>query len=84
MPAVFHQAWLILAARGRIRAKLRLVGPNAPTVDVLITCCKEDVDVILDTARAVSISESLTIDILIYEGLCRRLSAGQVSRGCSR
>jgi hypothetical protein len=48
-----HQAWLVLAARGRKRPKLRLVGQNAPTVDILITCCKEDVDVIMDTARAV-------------------------------
>ena len=53
VPAVFHQAWLILAARGRTRAKLRLVSQNAPTVDVLITCCKEDINVIMDTARAV-------------------------------
>lgn len=31
---------------------LRLVGDQVPTVDVLIPCCGEDVDIILDTVRA--------------------------------
>ena len=35
-----------------MREKLRIVGDNTPTVDVFVTCCKEDVDVITDTVRA--------------------------------
>lgn len=36
----------------RIRSMYRLVGDKVPTVDVLIPCCGENVDVILDTVRA--------------------------------
>jgi len=42
----------MLSVRGRKRPKLRLRGLEVPTVDVFITCCKEDIDVILDTTRA--------------------------------
>ena len=42
----------MLSVRGRTRPKLRIRGDNVPTVDVFITCCGEDVDVVLDTARA--------------------------------
>lgn len=34
------------------RKKDVLVGDEVPSVDILITCCNEDLDVILDTARA--------------------------------
>lgn len=36
----------------RMRPLLRLAGDNLPTVDVLIPCCGESLDVILDTVRA--------------------------------
>ncbi|CAD6591308.1 MAG: hypothetical protein ASARMPREDX12_005071 [Alectoria sarmentosa] len=36
----------------RMRPTLRLAGDEVPTVDVLITCCGESLDVILDTVRA--------------------------------
>jgi cellulose synthase/poly-beta-1,6-N-acetylglucosamine synthase-like glycosyltransferase len=42
----------MLSIRPRHRPKLRLQGDSVPTVDVFITCCKEDVDIILDTVRA--------------------------------
>jgi cellulose synthase/poly-beta-1,6-N-acetylglucosamine synthase-like glycosyltransferase len=51
-PALLHQMYQILSIRGRSRPKLRIRGDDVPTVDVFITCCKEDVDVVLDTARA--------------------------------
>ncbi|KAK8220206.1 nucleotide-diphospho-sugar transferase [Phyllosticta capitalensis] len=51
-PAFFHQMWQLLHIKGRSRPKLRLVGDIVPTVDVFVTCCKEDVDVVLDTTRA--------------------------------
>lgn len=52
LPALFHQLYSLFALRGRHRPKLRLVGDAAPTVDIFITCCKEDVDIVLDTTRA--------------------------------
>lgn len=42
----------MLSVRGRTRPKLRIRGDGVPTVDVFITCCGEDVDVVLDTTRA--------------------------------
>ncbi len=36
----------------RMRPLLRLAGDDVPTVDVLIPCCGESLDVILDTVRA--------------------------------
>jgi cellulose synthase/poly-beta-1,6-N-acetylglucosamine synthase-like glycosyltransferase len=51
-PQLFYAFYSFLALRGRTRPKLRLRGNNAPTVDVFVTCCKEDIDIILDTARA--------------------------------
>lgn len=51
-PTIFHQFYQMLSIRPRNRPKLRLRGDNAPTVDVFITCCKEDIDVVLDTTRA--------------------------------
>ena len=35
-----------------MRPSYHLTGDNVPTVDVLITCCGENLDVILDTVRA--------------------------------
>jgi cellulose synthase/poly-beta-1,6-N-acetylglucosamine synthase-like glycosyltransferase len=42
----------MLSIRGRSRPKLRIRGLDVPTVDVFITCCGEEVDVVLDTTRA--------------------------------
>ncbi|CAG8975226.1 hypothetical protein HYALB_00004287 [Hymenoscyphus albidus] len=36
---------------GSERRQLRLAGLAAPSVDIIITTCKEDVDIILDTVR---------------------------------
>ena len=36
----------------RNRPKLRLVGNDVPTVDVFITCCGEDDDLVMDTVKA--------------------------------
>ena len=40
------------ALRGRWRPRLFLTGDLVPSVDVIITCCNEDIDVILDTTQA--------------------------------
>lgn len=41
----------MMALKKRGRAKLRLTGNDCPTVDVFITCCGEDDEVVLDTVR---------------------------------
>lgn len=51
-PALFHSLWSVFVLKSRRRQKLRLKGGLVPTVDVLITCCGEDEDVIINTARA--------------------------------
>lgn len=43
---------LICAKETRPRPCYRLVGNSAPTVDVLIPCCREPTDVIIDTVAA--------------------------------
>ena len=35
----------------RTRPKYRLIGNNVPTVDVFVTCCGEEDDLVLDTVR---------------------------------
>lgn len=47
-----HQFWQVFLFKGRQREKLRIVSETTPTVDVFVTCCKEDVQVITDTVRA--------------------------------
>ncbi|CAK7216515.1 hypothetical protein SCUCBS95973_002824 [Sporothrix curviconia] len=56
IPSVTHNIWTMMALKRRRRPKLRL-APGVdesivPTVDVLITCCREDDDLVLDTVRA--------------------------------
>lgn len=45
---------VVSSAKNRLRWRepLRLFHDNVPTVDVLLPCCKEDLDVILDTVKA--------------------------------
>lgn len=52
VPAMFHSLWSVFVLKSRNREKLRLKGDVVPTVDVLVTCCGEDEDLILNTARA--------------------------------
>ena len=52
IPTFLQLFWSIFILRKRKRPKLRLVGNNVPTVDVFVTCCGEDVDLVMDTARA--------------------------------
>lgn len=52
VPMLCHQTWQLFLIKGRSREKLRIVGDNTPTVDVFVTCCKEDVQIISDTVRA--------------------------------
>lgn len=52
IPSIMHNIWTMWAIKKRSRPKLRLTGDDGPTVDVFVTCCREDDDVILDTVRA--------------------------------
>ena len=51
IPSLMHNCWTMMALKKRGRPKLRLTGNDCPTVDVFITCCGEDDDVVLDTVR---------------------------------
>ncbi|KAL9008667.1 MAG: hypothetical protein Q9180_009481 [Flavoplaca navasiana] len=43
----------LASSRSQIpRSSYDLIGQSAPTIDILVTCCGEDVDVILDTVTA--------------------------------
>ena len=53
IPYLMNNGWAIFALKTRNRPRLRLMGHHdVPTVDILVTCCKEDNNVIMDTARA--------------------------------
>lgn len=51
-PVLLHSLWSVFVLKSRGRQKLRLVGHIVPSVDVFVTCCGEDDDLILNTARA--------------------------------
>lgn len=52
IPIFMQNVWTMAAMKKRQRPKLRLVGNDVPLVDVFITCCKEDNDIVLDTVHA--------------------------------
>jgi cellulose synthase/poly-beta-1,6-N-acetylglucosamine synthase-like glycosyltransferase len=52
VPLFIQTLWNVFILKRRKRPQLRLEGEDVPSVDVFITCCKEEVDVIMDTTRA--------------------------------
>lgn len=52
IPIFMQTIWSLFILKKRHRPKLRVVGNEVPTVDVFITCCGEDDDLVLDTVRA--------------------------------
>lgn len=52
IPSQMHNFWTMWALKRRNRPKLRLTGNEVPTVDVFVTCCGEEDEVVLDTVRA--------------------------------
>lgn len=52
VPLFVQTVWNVFILKRRKRSQLRLEGEDVPSVDVFITCCKEEVDVIMDTTRA--------------------------------
>ncbi|KAJ6135227.1 hypothetical protein N7512_000387 [Penicillium capsulatum] len=51
IPGLLHNCWTMMALKKRGRPMLRLTGNDVPTVDVFITCCGEEDEVVLDTVR---------------------------------
>lgn len=51
IPTMLHLFMTIFILNPRNRPKYRLVGDDVPMVDVFITCCREDTDVVMDTVR---------------------------------
>ncbi|KAL2761034.1 glycosyltransferase family 2 protein [Sodiomyces alcalophilus JCM 7366] len=52
IPSMMHNIWTVWAFKKRRRPKLRLATDDVPAVDVFVTCCGEDDDLVLDTVRA--------------------------------
>jgi hypothetical protein len=53
IPYLINNGWAMFALKSRNRPRLRLMGNyDLPTVDVFVTCCKEDNQVIMDTVLA--------------------------------
>ncbi|KAH7129462.1 family 2 glycosyltransferase [Dactylonectria estremocensis] len=52
IPPLMHNGWTMWSMKKRQRPKLRLTGNDCPTVDVFITCCGEEDDLVMDTVRA--------------------------------
>ncbi|KAG9246755.1 putative glycosyl transferase [Calycina marina] len=52
IPSQMHNFWTMWALKSRNRPKLRLIGNDVPAVDVFVTCCGEEDQVVLDTVRA--------------------------------
>jgi hypothetical protein len=52
IPSLMHNFWTMWAMKKRTRPKLRLTGDEVPLVDVFVTCCGEDDELVLDTVRA--------------------------------
>ncbi|KAJ5225694.1 hypothetical protein N7468_006919 [Penicillium chermesinum] len=51
IPSLMHNCWTMMALKKRGRPRLRLTGNDCPTVDVFVTCCGEEDEVVLDTVR---------------------------------
>ncbi|KAG5916912.1 hypothetical protein E4U42_007457 [Claviceps africana] len=51
IPPLMHNVWTMMSMKKRHRPKLRLRGYDVPTVDVFVTCCGEEDDLVMDTVR---------------------------------
>lgn len=45
-------SYIAFGTKGKQRCRYKLVGDRAPNIDVVITCCGESIDIIMDTAIA--------------------------------
>ncbi|KOS17146.1 Cellulose synthase catalytic subunit [Escovopsis weberi] len=51
IPSLMHNSWTMWSLKKRHRPKMRLNGHECPTVDVFVTCCGEDDELVMDTVR---------------------------------
>ncbi|KAK5994128.1 Cellulose synthase catalytic subunit-like protein [Cladobotryum mycophilum] len=51
IPSIMHNTWTMWSMKKRHRPKMRLTGLDVPTVDVFVTCCGEEDEVVMDTVR---------------------------------
>lgn len=52
IPSLMHNTWTMWSMKKRNRPKMRLIGNHdCPTIDVFVTCCGEEDDLVLDTVR---------------------------------
>jgi hypothetical protein len=52
IPTYGHLFMTMFMLSPRKRPKLRLTGDDVPDVDVFVTCCREETDLVLDTVKA--------------------------------
>jgi cellulose synthase/poly-beta-1,6-N-acetylglucosamine synthase-like glycosyltransferase len=52
VPLLLQTLWNVFILKRRKRPQLRLINDDVPCVDVFVTCCKEEVDLIMDTVKA--------------------------------
>lgn len=52
IPSLMHNCWTMWSLKERNRPMLRLTGDDCPNVDVFVTCCGEDDEVVIDTCHA--------------------------------
>ena len=55
IPTLIQRIWLLFAHKAKRRPRLRALGNAVPRIDVFVTCCREDIDVILNTVKAACI-----------------------------
>lgn len=80
---------LLCAQESRSRPGYELLGNEAPSIDVFVTCCGEQVDVILDTVAAATAQDypkSKFIVFVLDDGHNEELrrGVGQVSKNLER
>lgn len=52
LPTFLQLFWAMFIWKRRKRPQLRLISDDLPSIDVLITCCNEGVELVLDTVHA--------------------------------
>lgn len=57
---------LFTPGRKPARSSYRLIGQSAPSIDILVTCCGEPLDVILDTVRAAATQDYPIGDFRVF------------------
>jgi cellulose synthase/poly-beta-1,6-N-acetylglucosamine synthase-like glycosyltransferase len=61
LPATFNalhmSLYIFFGTSNKRRSSYRLVGQDAPSIDVCITCCGEDLDIVMDTVAGAAMQD---------------------------